>query len=367
MLKPFLPQLQRTFVKALTDTNPTVRQRAASALGILIPLQPQVESLVKELEKGIREEADEIKEAMLAALWQVLDKSGASTSTESCDSILKMTSDFFNTEKDTLRRASAVCQGALLCSSSMPDDAVRALVVKTLFRDDATQQQRAAYVQVVEVLVAKKPHLLLDESDLEARTLDWIAVAVEDGSFAIVETAIRTIGRLLHGKQFGVRCEERFRPVLVSILTDKPADAKRLALLALTAFAQRHSGVGSVVEQVTSLRNPLGPCFPITQHISLALLAATIPLVMTCVKDRNIPVKLAGEKCLLHLLRLRQGEDLLQSFLGSVTPAEAKQLGDYHKRVLVKLLAAETDRQLNPDERDVDRDDLAVIVEPPAL
>jgi HEAT repeat protein len=74
MIKPFMPQLQRTFVKSLSDPSPIVRQRAASALGIFIALQPNIDPLVRDLEKGIMEEGEETKETMLNALWQIFDK-----------------------------------------------------------------------------------------------------------------------------------------------------------------------------------------------------------------------------------------------------------------------------------------------------
>jgi hypothetical protein len=46
-LKPFLPQLQRTFAKSLADTSSeTLRIRAAKALGTLITLTPRVDPLI---------------------------------------------------------------------------------------------------------------------------------------------------------------------------------------------------------------------------------------------------------------------------------------------------------------------------------
>jgi|AntAceMinimDraft_12_1070368.scaffolds.fasta_scaffold05872_1 HEAT repeat protein len=48
-LKPFVPQLQTTFVKCLSDPARAVRQRAAAALGRLMTLQPRVDPLVGDL------------------------------------------------------------------------------------------------------------------------------------------------------------------------------------------------------------------------------------------------------------------------------------------------------------------------------
>ena len=54
-LRPFIPQLQRTFVKSLSDpTNETLRLRAAKALGTLIEYQPRVDPLIVELVTGAK-------------------------------------------------------------------------------------------------------------------------------------------------------------------------------------------------------------------------------------------------------------------------------------------------------------------------
>ena len=33
---------------------------------------------------------------------------------------------------------------------------------------------------------------------------------------------------------------------------------------------------------------------------------------MNCVKDKNVPLKLASERALLHILKLREGEEMLE-------------------------------------------------------
>lgn len=54
MLKPFLPQLQTTFVKALNDPNRSVRLMAAAALGKLIVIHVRVDPLFTELYTGVK-------------------------------------------------------------------------------------------------------------------------------------------------------------------------------------------------------------------------------------------------------------------------------------------------------------------------
>src|SRR5690606_1352135 len=48
-LRPFVPQLQTTFVKALSDPTKQVRQRGVKALGMLMTLSTRVDPLITEL------------------------------------------------------------------------------------------------------------------------------------------------------------------------------------------------------------------------------------------------------------------------------------------------------------------------------
>jgi hypothetical protein len=76
--KPFIPQLQRTAVKNLSDpANGEVRNQAAVVLGSLIPMQPRVDPLITEL-VGVANGAqdDGVKFAVLKALCEVLSRVG---------------------------------------------------------------------------------------------------------------------------------------------------------------------------------------------------------------------------------------------------------------------------------------------------
>jgi len=90
-LKPFLPQLQRTFAKSLADTSSEVlRTRAAKALGTLITLTPRIDPLVAELVTGSKTSDSGVRNAMLKALYEVINKAGANMSEVSRSAVLAL-------------------------------------------------------------------------------------------------------------------------------------------------------------------------------------------------------------------------------------------------------------------------------------
>lgn len=90
-LKPFLPQLQRTFAKSLADTSSEVlRTRAAKALGTLITLTPRIDPLIAELVTGSRTSDAGVRNAMLKALYEVVSKAGGNMSEPSRNAVLAL-------------------------------------------------------------------------------------------------------------------------------------------------------------------------------------------------------------------------------------------------------------------------------------
>ena len=76
-VKPFFPQLQRTFVKSVSDPSSiVVRTRAADALGTLMRSQPRVDPVVTELVGGARGSDEEIAASFVLALAQVVLSAG---------------------------------------------------------------------------------------------------------------------------------------------------------------------------------------------------------------------------------------------------------------------------------------------------
>jgi HEAT repeat protein len=74
MLKPFLPQLQRTFVKCLSEqgSSAAMREKTAECLSQLIPLQTRLDPLVVELVQGVRTADEGVQKTMWEALFGLL-------------------------------------------------------------------------------------------------------------------------------------------------------------------------------------------------------------------------------------------------------------------------------------------------------
>lgn len=58
MLKPFLPQLQTTFLRSLSDGHRSVRLRSASALSYLILVHNRPDTLYTELHNAVKNAED---------------------------------------------------------------------------------------------------------------------------------------------------------------------------------------------------------------------------------------------------------------------------------------------------------------------
>lgn len=116
-LKPFLPQLQRTFAKALADPSSEVlRSRAAKALGTLIPLNPRIDPLIGELVTGSKTPDPGVQNAMLRALFEVVSKAGSNMSEASRTSILGLIDSDIGNQDEAMAITNAKLLGALIKS-----------------------------------------------------------------------------------------------------------------------------------------------------------------------------------------------------------------------------------------------------------
>lgn len=100
-VKPFFPQLQRTFVKATSDPSSlAVRNRAATGLGALMKSQPRVDPVVAELIAGAKGAEDPIAASYIHALVKVVRSAGENIGEKARDNCIELVEETYKEAHD---------------------------------------------------------------------------------------------------------------------------------------------------------------------------------------------------------------------------------------------------------------------------
>ncbi|BGP36319.1 translational activator of GCN4 [Rhodotorula kratochvilovae] len=95
-VKPFFPQLQRTFVKSLVDTSSlSVRNRGVAALGALMQHQPRVDPLVTELVNLVASEEGDVRDSVVNGLAATVASGGKNMGEASVSAVVDIISEAF--------------------------------------------------------------------------------------------------------------------------------------------------------------------------------------------------------------------------------------------------------------------------------
>ena len=186
-LKPFVPQLQTTFVKCLSDANRSVRQRAAAALGRLMTLQPRVDPLVGDLVTALASAADAgVREAMLRAIAGVFAHAGKGVQTPTAerarDAIFAVGISAAKVVGDAEMNAAALALAHV--AAWLPDDTRASLIDRlgrdelSLLTDPAGQTIAAggeARASTLAALARTRPELILATHAAAPRSTVWSA------------------------------------------------------------------------------------------------------------------------------------------------------------------------------------------------
>ncbi|XP_028120652.1 protein ILITYHIA-like [Camellia sinensis] len=113
-LKPFLPQLQTTFIKCLQDNTRSVRSSAALALGKLSALSTRVDPLVGDLITSLQVSDGGVREAILTALKGVLKHAGKSVSSTVRTRVYTLLKDLIYHDDDQIRASASSILGIIL-------------------------------------------------------------------------------------------------------------------------------------------------------------------------------------------------------------------------------------------------------------
>lgn len=352
-LRPFIPQLQRTFIKSLSDpSNETLRLRAAKALGTLIEYQPRVDPLVVELVTGAKQTTDfGVKTAMLKALLEVVSKAGAKLGEPSKLKIVDLVEEGILSSNDKLATAYARLIGSV--SEVLSTEEVHKIIETKVLDAALTDDSKKYGILTLNSFLRDVPFYVMN-TDLTSEVVEYIINAIESSSAYFCENGLIAASKLLlmenetkspfskaeaserlHLGEENIKllmnaiCGAIVQPVSSSL------DARRLALVATRTLARF-----KFEECIQPFLDVLGPS------------------VFSCLRDTVIPIKLASEKAYLAIFRLVEEEDMdtfnkwftkISSENVQLTNAAGvdilpRSIGDYTKRVGKRLANVERER-----------------------
>uniref|UniRef100_A0A673GGQ1 TOG domain-containing protein n=1 Tax=Sinocyclocheilus rhinocerous TaxID=307959 RepID=A0A673GGQ1_9TELE len=292
-LKPFLPQLQTTFLKALQDSSRAVRLRAAESLGQLVSIHSKVDPLFTEQLSAIRNAEDSgVRETMLQALRFVIQGAGAKVDPSIRKSITTTLLGMLGHDEDATRMASAGCVGEL-----------------------------CAFLSEEELKSVLQQHVLADVSGV-----DWM---VRHGRSLALAIAVKSAPDQL--------CTEEYSSsVLEAVLSSATADRIPIACSGIRGmgYLMRHQlrtgGPESISPRVITqfvkcLQNQSSDIRLVTERVlwwvckeaetpalEPNLVKPVIKALLDNTKDKNTSVRAQSEHTLVSLLQLRRGEDGMQ-------------------------------------------------------
>ena len=194
LLKPFFPQLQTTFVKALNDPNRTVRLKAGVALSYLIDIHMRPDPLFNELANGIKN-SDEttVRDTYLQALRGCLEPSGAKMSAPIKRQVLPLLISLISHPEDSSRSAAAGCLGAFC--KWLPDEDLSSVIDEVLLNSSGSEWQvkhgRSAALYVA--LKDAPERIVKDHRD---KIVNVVKTYVTSDVVALAQNGVRATGYL---------------------------------------------------------------------------------------------------------------------------------------------------------------------------
>ncbi|ERE74489.1 translational activator GCN1-like protein [Cricetulus griseus] len=327
-LKPFLPQLQTTFTKALQDSNRGVRLKAADALGKLISIHVKVDPLFTELLNGIRVMEDPgVRDTMLQALRFVIQGAGAKVDAAIRKNVISLLLSMLGHDEDNTRISSAGCLGELC--AFLTEEELSTVLQQCLLADvsgiDWMVRHGRSLALSVAVNVAPS-RLCTGKHSSEVQ--DMILSNATADRIPIAMSGIRGIGFLMkyHIETGDGQLPPRLSSLLIKCLQNPSSDI-RLVAEKMIWWANKDP------------RPPLEP--QAIKPILKALLDNT--------KDKNTVVRAYSDQAIVNLLKMRQGEELFQSLSKILDVASLEVLNECNRRSLKKL-ASQADSMEQVDD-----------------
>jgi len=321
MLKPFFPQLQTTFLKALNDVNRSVRLKAGSALRYLIVIHMRPDPLFNELFNGIKGAEDSsVRDTYLQALRGCVEPSGDRMSAPVLRQALQLLLGMIAHQEDGSRSAGAGCLGALC--RWLPEDDLTNVINDHLFVDNTSTDWTIRHGRSTALFVALKacPERICPDDNALSRLEKTVISLLAADRVPVAENGVRCACFLF---DYRIRSGLALPAALVSpyckTINHSSNDVKLLVAITAGYLGRSSSSV-----------------------LPKDLLRLLLPALVNGTKEKNSAVRASSESALVSALHMRRGEVVsratLAAALSALDSAGAKEaLQDVVTKTLQKV------------------------------
>ncbi|XP_045475078.1 eIF-2-alpha kinase activator GCN1 [Harmonia axyridis] len=329
LMKQFLPQLQTTFIKALSDSTRMVRMKASAALSHLIKIHLRPDPVFTEIHNLVqRTEDPAIRETALSAMRGVISNGGdklADPIKKQMLATLRQLDHFWKND-EVSRLCAAGCLG-VLCQWLNPEDLNQILTQEILCEDRSSPIDGHTAALVLSVIIKESAAKLWEtyQSEIIAQLL-YCLVHKET---QVVMVAIRTCGYLF------------------KYLVQNNLAVPQNLLSALVRITNR--GENEVKQHFARVCMFLAKNVP-TETWTDDLLKHVLPTLVMGTKEKNMYVKANSEIALIAILRLREGTGVQTKCMKVLDEGARESLNDVVVRVLKKVALQPEGKEEELDE-----------------
>lgn len=326
-MKPFLPQMQTTFMKALNDANRAVRLKSADALGKLITIHMRVDPVFTELIANVKAADDSaIRDTMIQAIRLCLIGAIVKLSEKVQKDLIQLLESYQTSPENSTRTVAAACLGTLC--NCLDDSLLTSLLNTNLLETDGSQDWTISHGHCIGLSVAlKDARDKVLRPELEAKIKKTLTAFASADRIPICTSALRGIGQWLKYQVISrASVDVDLITVLVKAMKHDSNEVKQLVAQAVVFVSK-------------SVDEPL----------DIGILKVLVPMLVMGTKEKNAVVKSYSEHALVTLLKLRRDETVLQSCLDALEAGMKESLAEVVSKALKKIA-------LQPETEDEDLD-----------
>ena len=293
LLKPFFPQLQTTFIKALNDPSRNVRIKAGVALSFLIAIHMRPDPLFNELSNNIKAADDkELRETYFQALRWCLEAAGNKISAPIKRQLLPQLLGFFSHEEYQTRMCAAGCIGVYL--KWLPDEDAEQIVNERILADNpsAGLELRESRTSAMYVCLKEAPERLEHYDEGFEKTTQILKSLLKSDKSSLIQNSLRSVAYLL---DYQVREGKKLNPSLIlsfsKAIGHTTTEVKRLLPVVTHFVAKKATSRASSREE---------------GYLPREILSELVPVLVNTMKDKNtaLTIKTWCESALIAILQL---------------------------------------------------------------